>query len=83
MPTPYASPVISAHLKNTYHSTIVKYNKVFDPAAYLAATADSDTVRANFLIDQALALCGHPTYALDVWGNFTQEELAFLEKFVQ
>lgn len=60
-----------------------KYNERFDNELFLAATSWNNSPRANALIDEAMALCGHPRFALDPSAHWTDEELAFLNLFCE
>ena len=57
-----------------------KYTSHFNNVLYRAATEDKPLAYANKLIDDALALCGHPEYAFSGM-NYCDEALAFLAGF--
>ena len=59
-----------------------KYHERYDNELYKAATDGRDPVYCNRLIDNALALSGHPDYKLDRY-EWSEEALAWLEKFVE
>ena len=57
------------------------YNLHYDNLLFQSATHDKTSKYANALIDEALALCGHPYYGISHrnWGYYAS---AFLEHFV-
>lgn len=59
-----------------------KYANRFDNGLYTRATYRVGNNRANRLIDEALALCGHPSYNI-TYTEWNEAELAFLVKFTK
>lgn len=81
--TMYASQKLHDHIASTYKAAVDKYNERFDNELYKAAIAGKTVAGANFVIDQALALCGDPHRQLIADATqYTQAELAFYELFI-
>jgi hypothetical protein len=59
-----------------------KYNGLYSNKFYLAATAEKTTEYANALIDEAMALCGHPRFKLSN-RRWSDAALAFLAEFTE
>ena len=57
-----------------------RYHHRFDNDAYLRAIADKSVAYANALIDEALALCGHPYYKLSR-RHWARPARTFLARF--
>lgn len=61
-----------------------KYNRLYNNSLYAAATAYEvmydQSVRSNLLLNEAMALCGHPRFALTD-TDWTDAELEFLAQF--
>jgi hypothetical protein len=57
-----------------------RYHSRYDNHAFIRATQGKTSMYANALIDEAMAICGHPYYRLSHrhWSGEAQE---FLEKF--
>ena len=55
-----------------------RYNKRYDNVLYKRATEGKSVAYANALIDEALALCRHPRYAVShrKWGSWAERFLA-------
>lgn len=58
-----------------------QYNRRYNNVAFLRATSDSE--RACALIDEAMALCGHPSFSINRGMRWTEEELEFLALFCE
>jgi len=56
------------------------YHTCYDNTSFYKATSEKTSKYANALIDAALAICGHPSYAL-THRNWSADAIAFLEKF--
>jgi hypothetical protein len=59
---------------------MTRYHAYYDNDAFRHATHGKTSVYANALIDEAMAICGHPYYRLSHrhWAGEAQE---FLSKF--
>jgi hypothetical protein len=57
-----------------------RYHARFDNLAFTAATKGKTSAYANALIDEALAICGHPWYGLSR-RHWSAEAVGFLRKF--
>jgi hypothetical protein len=57
-----------------------RYHARYDNRTFTRATQDKTSAYANALIDEALAICGHPWYGLS-HRHWTPEAVAFLRKF--
>ena len=57
-----------------------RYHARFDNAAFTRATEGKTSAYANALIDEALAICGHPWYGLS-HRHWSAEAVDFLSKF--
>jgi len=66
--------VLTADASNRYHA---KYDNI----AYRKATSGKSVKYANALIDEAMAVCGHPSFRV-TWRSWGVEAEAFLERFV-
>ena len=81
----YESLAIAAQIRRMTDIAISRYHAYFDNTSYCVATAGRSVAYANALIDESLALCGHPCYKVShrKWGkaalahlaNFAREEL--------
>lgn len=58
------------------------YNARFDNRVYTRATINRNATYSNALIDDAMAICGHPSFALS-WRHWSPEAIAFLSLFAQ
>ena len=61
---------------------INKYNRRYNNGIYTAATTGKSTRHANALMDDAMAICGHPHYKLSN-RRWSSEALEFLGLFVE
>jgi len=57
-----------------------RYHKHYNNELYREAIEGKTVTYANWLIDEALAICGHPREKLS-YRNWSPAALAFLEKF--
>jgi len=57
-----------------------RYHARFDNVAFIAATEGKTSTYANALIDEALAICGHPWYGLS-HRHWSAEAQGFLKRF--
>jgi hypothetical protein len=57
-----------------------RYHARYDNVAFTAATEGKTSAYANALIDEALAICGHPWYGLS-HRHWSAEAVDFLRKF--
>ena len=80
------SLAIATQIRRMADLAMAMYYARYDSTSYLAATTGKSVAYANALIDESLALCGHPMYKVSInrkWGknalahlaNFAQEEL--------
>ena len=57
-----------------------RYHACYDNVAFIKATQGKTSLYANALIDEALAICGHPWYGLS-HRHWSAEAVGFLRKF--
>ena len=79
------SLAIAAQIRRMTDQAMAMYYARYNNTSYLTATAGKSVAYANALIDESLALCGHPCYKVShrKWGkaalahlaNFAREEL--------
>ena len=71
---------IESHKARMAKTAMDRYNQNFDNASYLAATSGKSARYANALIDEAMALCGHPAYKVS-YRNWSEDALRHLSAF--
>ena len=76
------SLAIATQIRRMAVLAFARYNGLYDNNLYTRATTGRTVVYSNALIDQALAICGHPNYRVSFrhWGK---DALAFLANFAQ
>ena len=62
----------------TETAALTRYNSRYENALYMVATRGMNSKSANALIDDALAICGHPSYKRSArrWNKRAQKFLA-------
>jgi hypothetical protein len=68
--------------RNQEQAAMNKYNQKFDVHFYRLAVENKSNRYANDLINEALALCGHPFYRMSN-REWSQEAQDFLAKFAE
>lgn len=56
------------------------YHACYDNTAYMKAVHGRSVTYANALLDEAMAVCGHPRFVLS-FRNWSPNAIAFLERF--
>jgi len=76
------SHAIASRIRRMADLAFARYNGLYDNNLYTRATTGRTVVYSNALIDQALAICGHPHYKVSFrrWGK---DALAFLANFAR
>ena len=59
-----------------------RYHARHNNVAFTRATQDKTSTYANALIDEALAICGHPWYGL-THRQWSADAVAFLKRFAE
>jgi len=87
--TARAHPVIGRYIREMSNRAMPRYHGHFDAELFKRAlmavcgTEDRSNVkRSNELIDEAMALCGHPAYGISE-TQWSPAEMAFLEPFTR
>ena len=74
---------MNAHKLGEAQTTVAsnRYHYSYNNKAYTLATQGKSISYCNGLIDDAMALCGHPLYRLS-YRRYSQAAIAFLSCFV-
>ncbi len=76
---------IRAEMDKRHQAAVKRYQQCYNNALYQRATAGKRTqrriVRANKMLDEAMAMCGSPYYKV-TYTKWTDAEIDFLAPFV-